>query len=144
MRVTDVPGVCAAFFWIEAPHYGPHEIDYEFLTNEPWLGMPNQGVVHLTLHPSQKTTQLHLPFNPSSGFHRYGFLWTPGRVVFAIDGAAAYTFDDPQMVSGSGGFIMANTTTGNANWGGGPPARKATTDYRWFKFAPGLSAVPAW
>jgi beta-glucanase (GH16 family) len=35
MKVTSVPGVCASFFWIEAPKYGPHEWDIEFLTNEP-------------------------------------------------------------------------------------------------------------
>ena len=57
MKVTSVPGVCDSFFWIEAPNYGPHEWDIEFLTNESWITSTNSGMVHLTInYPGGSTT----------------------------------------------------------------------------------------
>ena len=142
MKVTDVPGVCAAFFWIEASEYGPHEWDFEFLTNEPWIHSADDGQVHLTLHPSNTTFVLKLPFNPSHGVHRYGFLWTPGTIVFTVDGKPAHTFTEDDLKDPVRGFIMANMTTGKWDWGGGPPSQKATTTYIWANFTPGVTSIP--
>jgi beta-glucanase (GH16 family) len=141
MRVTDVPGVCASFFWIEAPGYGPREWDFEFLTNEHWITSENQGVVHLTLHPSNAAVALPLPFNPSKEFHRYGFLWKPGVIVFTVDGKAVHTFNEADLDSTAGGFIMANTWTGNPDWGGGPPSKQAGTVYEWIKYTAGADSI---
>ena len=141
MRVTDVPGVCASFFWIEAPKYGPREWDIEFLTNEPWITSENQGVVHLTLHPSNTAVALPLPFNPSKDFHRYGFLWKPGVIVFTVDGKAVHTFNETDLDSTAGGFIMANAWTGNSDWGGGPPSKQADTVYEWIKYTAGADSI---
>jgi beta-glucanase (GH16 family) len=141
MRVTDVPGVCASFFWIEAPKYGPREWDVEFLTNESWITSENKGVVHLTVHPSNAAVALPLPFNPSKDFHRYGFLWKPGVLVFTVDGRAVHTFNDPELDSSAGGFIMANTWTGNPDWGGGPPGKQAATAYEWIKYTAGAADI---
>jgi hypothetical protein len=142
MRVTPVPGVVASFFWIEAPNYGPREWDVEFLTNEAWINSSNSGKVHLYIHPSNLTYILDLPFNPSLAFHRYGFLWVPGKIMFTVDGEAAYTFADPSLSTAAKGFIMMNTWTGNPNWGGGPPNQDATTLYDWVRFYPDVTSVP--
>jgi hypothetical protein len=37
---------------------------------------------------------------------------------------------------------VMNTWTGNPNWGGGPPAKDATTIYDWVHFYPDASSVP--
>ena len=142
MQVSSTPGVCASFFWIEAPNYGPHEWDIEFLTNEGWIGSANQGQVHLTLHPSNATYVLQLPFNPSKAMHRYGFLWKPGTITFTVDGKAAYTTSNADLNTNAQGFIMANEWTGNPNWGGGPPAADAVTTYDFVRFGAGLPAIP--
>jgi hypothetical protein len=142
MRVTPVPGVVASFFWQEAPNYGPREWDIEFLTNESWINSSNSGKVHLFIHPSKATHILDLPFNPSLAFHRYGFLWVPGKITFTVDGKAAYTFADPSLSTAAKGFIMMNTWTGNPNWGGGPPTQDATTVYDWIHFYPDVSSMP--
>jgi hypothetical protein len=142
MKVTPVPGVAASFFWIEAPSYGPHEWDIEFLTNESWINSSNSGKVHLTIHPSNATYILDLPFNPALAFHRYGFLWIPGSISFTVDGQFAYRFVDSSLNTAARGFIMMNTWTGNPNWGGGPPTQNATTIYDWVHFYPDVTSVP--
>ncbi len=142
MKVTTVPGVCASFFWIEAPKYGPHEWDVEFLTNEPWISSPNSGKVHLFIHPANIQYIVDLPFNPSLDFHRYGFLWTAQSISFTVDGQIVHTFSDPSLGTDAKGFIMMNTWTGNRNWGGGPPETDATTYYDWVKFWPDVVSLP--
>ncbi len=144
MQVSSTPGVCASFFWIEAPNYGPHEWDIEFLTNESWIGSANSGQVHLTLHPSNATYILQLPFNPSKAMHRYGFLWKSGTITFTVDGKAAYTTSNADLTTTARGFILANEWTGNPNWGGGPPKADAVTTYDYARFGAGLPAIPAW
>jgi len=148
MKVTDVPGVCVSFFWI-GKDYGPGEIDIEFLTNESWIGSADRGQVHYTVHPDWSANQTaytqSLPFNPSKGFHRYGFLWTPGRLDYTVDGAIVKTFTNPpsaNLINTEGGYIMMNAWTGNANWGGGPPTANATSAYDWVKYYAGATAVP--
>jgi hypothetical protein len=142
MKVSSVPGVVSSFFWIEN-NYGSHEWDIEFLTNESWINSENSGLVHLTLHPSERTYILPLEFNPSKGFHKYGFLWTPGTIVFTVDGKSVYTFSGSELSTTVKGYIMMNTWTGNPNWGGGPPTQVATTTYDWVTFTPAVTTIPS-
>ena len=142
MKVTTVPGVCASFFWVEAPKYGAREWDVEFLTNEPWISSPNSGKVHLFIHPADIQYIVDLPFNPSLDFHRYGFLWTAQSIAFTVDGQIVHTFSDPSLSTNATGFIMMNTWTGKPNWGGGPPKADATTYYDWVKFWPDVVSLP--
>ncbi len=141
MRVTDVPGVCVSFFFIQAPNYGPLEIDVEFLSNEPWLSSENRGKVHFSLHPSERDYVAELPFNPAKEFHLYGFLWTPGKVAFTVDGKEVHTFSDISLDGPVSGFVMMNSWTGKRNWGGGPPAQDATSAYDWVKYYPGATSI---
>ena len=146
MKVTSVPGCCVSFFWIQAPDYGPEEIDIEFLTNESWT--TGSGTVHYTIHPDWEgndtaVTQT-LDFNPSADFHRYGFLRTWNRISYTVDGIVVRTFTHPPCnnIARQKGYIMMNAWTGNANWGGGPPAEDAVSVYDWVKFFPGATSVP--
>jgi beta-glucanase (GH16 family) len=149
MKVTDVPGTCVSFFWKEVD-YGPGEIDVEFLTNESWITSATTGKVHYTIHPGWDTygtafTQ-DLAFNPSKDFHRYGWLWTPEKLSYTVDGQVVKTFTNPpaqNLVNTKGGYIMMNAWTGSATWGGGPPTKDATSAYDWVKFYPNATAVPA-
>jgi hypothetical protein len=140
MKVTEVPGVCASFFWIEAPSYGPHEWDYEFLTNESWITSANSGRVWICRHPGDCPV-IDLAFNPSKGFHRYGFLWQAGKMDYTVDGQVAHSVTDSNLTTTAKGFIMMNSWTGNASWGGGPPTQDATTVYDWVKFYDGATEV---
>jgi beta-glucanase (GH16 family) len=138
IKVSSVPGVVDSFFWIQAPNYGPLEIDIEFLTDE---FTNNVGKVHYTIHPSNQTYVQNLAFNPSDAFHNYGFQWTAGKVEYYVDGKAVYSFSDSTLNSTAPGFIMMNTWTGNPNWGGGPPTQKATSVYDWVAFHPYQNAM---
>jgi Glycosyl hydrolases family 16 len=142
LRVTDVPGVCVSFFWIQAPSYGPLEIDIEFLTNEPWISSANSGQVHFAVHPDNSSHVVDLPFNPKNGFHLYGFLWTPGQVEFTVDKRVVYTYKADFLDSPVKGFTMMNSWTGKPDWGGGPPAEDATSAYEWVRFYSGVNFVP--
>lgn len=146
MKVTSVPGCCVSFFWIQAPHYGPEEIDIEFLTNESWT--TGSGTVHYTIHPNWEgnntaVTQT-LNFNPSEDFHRYGFLRTWDKISYTVDGAIVRTFTHPPCnnIAREKGYIMMNAWTGSADWGGGPPAAEAASLYDWVRFYPGATSVP--
>ena len=142
LKLTPVAGGVVSFFLVEAPGYGPHEIDIEFLMNESWLTNPSAGQVHYTLHSAggSPTYVANLGFNPTLGFHTYGILWTPGTVQWYVDGALSYTLNDANFNTTAQMFIMANTWSGNANWGGGPPSQVSTSYYNWMKFWPNVIA----
>jgi beta-glucanase (GH16 family) len=134
MKPTGVSGVCNSFFWIESTSgYGPCEWDVEFFTN-------TGNTVHFTIHPSGRSEAVPLSFNPASDFHRYGFLWTPGKIDFTIDGVISRSFTDSSLNTDVKGYIMMNnwTTTG---WLGGPPTQNTTAVYDWVKFYPGATEI---
>lgn len=137
MFVSPVSGSVASIFWIAAPNYGPQEWDIEFLTNEPV-----HNKVHFTLHPSNATFIYTLPFNWDSGYHDYGFLWTPGQIIFTVDRQPVHTMTGSELTTSVKGFIMANVWTGNPNWGGGPPTSPATTCYSYIRFWDGVTTIP--
>ena len=138
MQPSCVQGEISSFFWIQAPSYGPLELDVEF-PNPPGHVFND---VHWTIHPSGQSVDHVLGFNPCAAMHRYGFLWTPGKIVFAVDGRAEQTFTDGSLQSSATGFVMANAWTGHASWGGGPPAKDAVNRYARFRFIPNATAIP--
>ena len=138
MRPSCVQGEISSFFWIQAPGYGPLEWDVEF-PNPPGHTFTD---VHWTIHPSGKSVDFQLGFNPCNAFHRYGFLWTAGKIVYTVDGKSKYTFTDSSLVSTATGFLMANAWDGNPNWGGGPPTQNAVNSYDWMVYYAGATAVP--
>jgi beta-glucanase (GH16 family) len=135
-------GGVVSFFWVEQPGYGPHEWDVEFTLSDSWAGTNNNGRVSYSLHPnSSSATWINLGFNPSQTFHRYGFLWVPGRIDFTVDGKIVHTETDQKLATNATGFIMVNTWSGTANFGGGPPAQAAISVYDWVKFYPGATSI---
>jgi beta-glucanase (GH16 family) len=145
-----VSGGVVSFFWMQAGGtlnartYGPQEFDIEFLLNEPWLTTSNTGAVHFTTHPSNATYTQTLSFNPALAYHRYGFLWVPGKLSYTVDGVIVHTVTNSDVATApsNGGWLMANVWTGNANWGGGPPTSNFSGVYNWVKFWPGVTSVP--
>ncbi|MEO6902517.1 MAG: family 16 glycosylhydrolase [Bacteroidia bacterium] len=150
MKITNVAGGCAAFFTKEGTNvagkltYGELEFDHEFLTNEPWLSSTNIGKDHFSTHPNMDVNYIYnLPFNPSLAFHRYGFLWQPGRLDYTVDKVIVHTTSHPDLNTNVKNFIMINaTSSGNVNWGGGPPLKDATTIYDWIMFYPDVTSIP--
>ncbi|KUR80130.1 glycoside hydrolase family 16 protein [Novosphingobium sp. FSW06-99] len=135
-------GGCLSFFWIQArdtkgrswrgASFGPLEIDIEFLANEPWATHPDQpGYVHFTLHPSNTTWRQPLPFNPSTGYHRYGFLWVANRVIYTVDGKPVHAMTEPGLSHAppNGGWMMANVWSGPRDWGGVTPEQPVSAVY---------------
>jgi hypothetical protein len=145
-------GGCVSFFWIAAggtqahKTYGPLEYDIEFLASEPWATSTSNtsGSVWFTTHPNGVSHKQTLSFNPSRGYHRYGFLWVPGTLSFTADGQVIYTVSNSDVATApsQGGWIMANAWSGISSWGGGPPASNQTSYYDWFKFWPDVTSVP--
>jgi hypothetical protein len=146
MKVTSTPGVVISFFW-KLINYGTGEIDIEFLTNEPWATDPSKnGTVYFTVEGGPNSYKEQLGFNPTTDFHRYGFLWTPTMLQWTIDGQPSLKYTDPPVTAipaAKGGYIMMNTWTGNANWGGGPPTQDATSEYDWVKYWPDVTSIPS-
>ncbi|NLF30627.1 MAG: family 16 glycosylhydrolase [Planctomycetes bacterium] len=149
MKVTGVGdpaenrGVCVSFFW-KRRNYERAEWDFEFLTNGEWITSPDSGVVTMNYHLDNGQSKGHyqqLPFNPSKGFHRYGFLWQPHRLDWTVDGKILYSFESPDVAS-EPGYIMMNSWTGSRNWGGLPPAEDAISVYDWVKFYPDVTSIP--
>jgi hypothetical protein len=144
------PGGVASFFLIQAGGtlasrtYGPTEFDFEFLLNQSWASSCSitTGAVQITTHPSGVSNSVSLPFNPACGYHRYGFLWVSGNLGFYADGTLIHTVTSSDVnLPANGMWIMANTWTGDASFGGGPPASVVNSSYDYIKFWPGATSV---
>lgn len=141
MKTSAVSGGVASFFLIGAPSYTQPEFDIEFLLNTP-------GTVDFTCHPVDGSSfQYTLGFDPTAAFHRYGMLWTQGSgtatVAFAVDGTIVHSCTGAgNLKPANGELIMANTWSGNASFGGGPPASTSTTVYDYVQFYPGATSIP--
>ena len=136
MMPSDVSGGVASFFLIGAPDYREPEFDIEFLLNA-------HNQVTFTNYPGSGTTYYNLGFDPTADFHTYGILWTPGpdpgtaTVADTVDGIVVHSETSASFVaSPSGEFIMMNAWSGNANFGGGPPAQNSRSVYDWVHFTP--------
>jgi beta-glucanase (GH16 family) len=136
MMPSDVSGGVASFFLIGAPDYSYPEFDIEFLLN-------SHNQVTFSNHPGADTTYYNLSFDPTAGFHTYGILWTPGpdpgvaTVAVTVDGVIVHSETSAAFVLPPNGvFIMMNTWSGNADFGGGPPTQNSTSVYDWVHFTP--------
>jgi beta-glucanase (GH16 family) len=139
MEPSAVPGGVASFFLMGAPNYQGPEFDIEFL-----LGAHNQ--VTFSDHPlggSGFATFYNLGFDPTAAFHTYGINWIPGptagtaTVQDLVDGQVVHSETSSGFLPPpDGNFIMMNAWSGNANFGGGPPAQNSTTVYDWVHFTP--------
>lgn len=149
-KPSGVPGVLNSFYTIDwnntadpssASNGTKEEIDIEFLTKS-FVG--ESGQVHLALHASGKTSwdtrpDLDLGFNPSAGFHVYGFRITPSFIDWTVDGTPLhrYTYEGNPIAITSPYQLKLNVWSA-VNWIGGPPALDVVADYQidWIRFTP--------
>lgn len=149
-KPSGVSGVLNSFYTIDwnntaDPSSGSNgtkeEIDIEFLTKS-FIG--DSGQVHLALHASGKTSwdtrpDLDLGFNPSFGFHVYGFRITPSFIEWTVDGTPIhrYTYEGNPIAITSPYQLKLNVWSA-VDWIGGPPAFDVVADYQidWIRFTP--------
>ncbi|EJT69281.1 hypothetical protein GGTG_12900 [Gaeumannomyces tritici R3-111a-1] len=133
MKLTGVPGTCAAFFWY---HNDTQEIDMEFLTRE-FNASSGTFPVNLVLqsraaveagYDAQATgnfRKVNLPFDPTADFHEYRIDFLEGRVVFYADGQVLAEMGGAAVPDRGGHLILQHWSNGNPLWSGGPPPRDA-------------------
>ncbi|KAL8365991.1 hypothetical protein RB595_004664 [Gaeumannomyces hyphopodioides] len=133
MKLTGVPGTCAAFFWY---HNDTQEIDMEFLTRE-FNASSGTFPVNLVLqsraaaeagYNAQATgnfRKVNLPFDPTRDFHEYRIDFLAGRVVFYADGQVLAEMGGAAVPDRGGHLILQHWSNGNPLWSGGPPPREA-------------------
>ncbi|GAB1320133.1 Glycoside hydrolase family 16 protein [Madurella fahalii] len=141
MKMTDVLGTCAAFFWY---FNDTQEIDMEFLSKD--FNTVNRSYpVNLVLQSREAVMagydaaltgnfiKAYLPFDPADDFHEYRIDYIPGRVFFYADGMKLAEMDGPAVPSSAGHLILQHWSNGNEFWSGGPPAQDATLTVRYVK-----------
>jgi len=59
---------------------------------------------------------------PTTGWHKYGVLWSPGRITFTTDGAPTYTITGDQVPTKPMYIVLNSGTWANSDRGGPPDA----------------------
>lgn len=85
MRSAAGSGLNTAFFTYIGPPNGVaehDEIDFEFLGKDPHTVQLN----YYTNGKPQDGSVINLGFDASQELHNYSFVWTPGKIVWYVDG----------------------------------------------------------
>ncbi|CAF3623255.1 hypothetical protein SNK03_011358 [Fusarium graminearum] len=141
IKLTDVKGTCAAFFWY---FNDTQEIDIEFLSQEFDHG---RGVYPANLvvqsrasmeagYDASKTgnfKRVDLDFDPTESFHEYRFDYIPGHVLFYADSKLLAQMNGSDMPTSGGHLILQHWSNGNPLWSGGPPTKDATITVSYVK-----------
>ncbi|KAH7201866.1 hypothetical protein ACKRZS_011014 [Fusarium odoratissimum] len=141
MKLTDVKGTCAAFFWY---FNDTQEIDIEFLSQE---FDHDNGIYPINLVVQSKKSleagydasktgnfkRVRLDFDPTDAFHEYRFDYLPGQVLFYADGKLLARMKGGDMPSSGGHLILQHWSNGNPLWSGGPPKEDATVTVSFVK-----------
>jgi beta-glucanase (GH16 family) len=105
------------------------EIDMEFLSKE---FNNSQGAVNLVMQTPESVVHgydasgtpayrvQHLDFRPDEKVHEYRFDWSPGSVVFYVDGQWQYEMTDNIPVD-PGRMFLNHWSNGDPLWSAGPP-----------------------
>ncbi|EQB55059.1 hypothetical protein GCG54_00006227 [Colletotrichum gloeosporioides] len=133
MKVPDVPGTCAAFFWY---YNDTQEIDMEFLTRE-FNAANNSYPVNIVLQSRESLEKgydatgtgnfikANLGFNPTTGFHEYRIDYLSDEVIFYADGVIIGSMNGSAVPVEGGHLILQHWSNGNPLWSGGPPKKDA-------------------
>ncbi|GKT53595.1 glycoside hydrolase family 16 protein [Colletotrichum tofieldiae] len=133
MKVPDVAGTCAAFFWY---HNDTQEIDMEFLTRE-FNPSNNSFPVNLVLHSRASLERgydasgtgnflkVNLGFNPTTDFHEYRLDYLRDEVTFYADGKVLGAMNGSAVPTEGGHLVLQHWSNGNPLWSGGPPKKDA-------------------
>ncbi|XEV05592.1 hypothetical protein FSHL1_010879 [Fusarium sambucinum] len=141
MKLTDVKGTCAAFFWY---FNNTQEIDIEFLSREFDY---DRGIYPVNLVVQSKASmeagydasktgnfkRVNLDFDPTESFHEYRFDYVPGRVLFYADNKLLVQMEGGDMPSSGGHLILQHWSNGNPLWSGGPPNKDAIVTISYVK-----------
>ena len=137
MRLPNAPGSITGFFLYKSPDY-ESEIDIEVYNDS------SKRVMFTTYAGGRQThtETVSLPFDPTTGFHEYGFDYAPGSVTFYVDGRPMRTWDTgvPQTSM----HLMVNTWY--PTWlSGRKPKKTVYTQVDWIRFvssADGTATAP--
>ncbi len=115
--LVDSGSVSAGFLYV---NNSQTEIDFEFSALTPdtlWL------VNWLNPNPKQDPTAANetytgvAPFDSTTGFHTYQFVWSPGKISYYIDGVWI-TNHTTNVPSAPAYFMINHWGTDSTNWGG--------------------------
>lgn len=112
------------------------EIDIEFLT---YTFGPDRGRVHVAVHrkgAKSYSRDVDLDFNPSDGFHKWGYDILPGRVVWHVDGEVLHTWEAPEGVIVRDDYEFFFNSWTMRKWIKGPPEEPAHYHIDWLRFYP--------
>ncbi|KAK1962919.1 concanavalin A-like lectin/glucanase [Colletotrichum sublineola] len=133
MKVPDIAGTCAAFFWY---HNDTQEIDMEFLTRE-FNPSNNSFPINIVLqsraslekgYDASRTgnfLKVNLSFNPTTDFHEYRIDYLRDEVIFYADGKVLGAMNGSAVPTEGGHLILQHWSNGNPLWSGGPPKMDA-------------------
>ncbi|KAM0419604.1 hypothetical protein ACHAPD_003167 [Fusarium lateritium] len=141
MKLTDVKGTCAAFFWY---FNNTQEIDIEFLSREFDY---ERGIYPANLVVQSKASmeagydasktgnfkRVNLDFDPTENFHEYRFDYVPSHVLFYADNKLLAQMEGGDMPSSGGHLILQHWSNGNPLWSGGPPTKDAIVTVSYVK-----------
>ncbi|KAF7543686.1 hypothetical protein G7046_g9947 [Stylonectria norvegica] len=141
MKLTDVNGTCAAFFWY---FNDTQEIDIEFLSRE-FDRDRDVYPINLVVQSKQSMeagydasatgtfSRVNLTFDPAAAFHEYRFDYLPNEVLFYADSKLLARMEGSNMPSTAGHLILQHWSNGNPKWSGGPPAQDAVLTVSYVK-----------
>ncbi|KAI1144578.1 glycoside hydrolase family 16 protein [Hypoxylon sp. FL0543] len=141
IKVTDIPGTCAAFFWYMND---TQEIDIEFLSSE-FDKSNNTFPVNLVLQTQESKAngfdasktgdfrKINLPFDPTAEFHEYRIDFLPDRVLFYADDELLTEMNGTGVPSTAGNLQVSHWSNGNTGWSQGPPKTDAITTISYVK-----------
>jgi endo-1,3-1,4-beta-glycanase ExoK len=150
LKPSAVPGILNSMYtidWDDTSESGAYddgtrqEIDIEFLT---YTFGPADGEVHFAVHAENHTSfntnpDVPLNFNPSDGFHTWGFEITPDHIRWFVDDTTLLTYYyDDWDVSIYAPYQLKFNAWSAANWINGPPAADTACIYQidWIRFTP--------
>ncbi|KAL2202098.1 concanavalin A-like lectin/glucanase [Sarocladium strictum] len=141
MKVTDVNGTCAAFFWY---FNDTQEIDMEFLSRE-FNRDKDYYPINLVVQTEQSKQagydasktghfkRVNLGFDPAEDYHEYRFDYNREKVRFFADGKVLAEMGGEGMPSSGGHLIFQHWSNGNPLWSGGPPEQDAVLKVRYVR-----------
>jgi beta-glucanase (GH16 family) len=143
LKPSSVPGVLNSMYTID---WGDgdgtkQEIDIEFLT---YTFYGDFGEVHFAVHADgfdsfNTNPDIELDFNPSEGFHVWGFEITPLNIRWFVDDEVllTYTYSENDITIDSEYQLKFNFWS-SEHWVNGPPEEEVECVYQidWIRFYP--------
>jgi len=163
--------MAGSFFTYTGSGYGSenqHEIDFEFVTDKETgkMGLETnyytrgEGAENSSRPNDKQDFAMHsdhkevipLDFDPSQGFHTYGFYWKPDGIDFFVDGKLMRTVkEDPKTpttdIPSEPGKIMMNIWSGaesQSGWLGTYDGKETSTQYDYVRFIPNSDDLGKW